>query len=263
MLAPLTRQIGRYLQILTSARGDFLYTDGWTKNFDGLKNVVEHYKRTESPRRVMPVNAYFHFYLGEREEGLRGLEEALRYAETHEIAPLFASEYTDIVRDALSLRIFRLGDGWRVLNSGALRTVRFDGGKRKAVDLARSRGVLGYRRINGSLYVSLDEGMTHDVFLADSPTKALYLESASHYVDGWAPSESGVRFSMRGLGKARAALRGLAPERSYRVEVRRVGSQEEPLLDKVLRADADGRMEFRTEFTGYRGRYAVSVRRAS
>ncbi len=261
-LSGLTRQVGKRTQYHTSSRGDFLFTDGWTKNFGGMREVRDHFARTESPKRVMPINIYHHFYIGDRTAGLEGLQAAYDYVHDNEVAPLFASQYVDIVRDAMSLRIFRKGGGWQVINSGDLRTIRFDGAARRHVDLKRSRGVIGYTPHQGSLYVSLDDGMTHDIFLADTPSAVPYVEQASHYVDRWKAEKAGVSLEMRGLGRARLVLRNLVSGAAYKVRIQRLKTGK-TLLDRVLRADAEGRLKIESEFHGYQKRYTVTVRRAS
>ena len=39
-----------------------LFTDLWRRDFNGLENVIETYKRTENPRRLQCANLYYHFY---------------------------------------------------------------------------------------------------------------------------------------------------------------------------------------------------------
>ena len=54
-------------------------------------------------------------------------------------------------------RLVSLGlDRWRIEDRGSLQTIRFDHAVFRAVDFTRSRGVVGQRHYQGSLYVALD-----------------------------------------------------------------------------------------------------------
>lgn len=263
-LRPLARQVGPFVQVHTSARGDFLYTDGWTRNFGAFADVTDHFARTESPRRVAPLNIYYHFYSGDREEGLAALSAAYEYALSRPVAPLFASEYADIVMDFRDARIFRSGaNGWRVLNSGALRTLRFDAPAAPHVDLERSRGVIGYRWHQGSLYASLDESSDHEVFLSTRAPRVPFVEQASHRVEGWQAGSDSASLVMRGVGKAFLVLRGLSAGADYEVEVRRLGGEGEVLFRGKRRAGGGGGLRVESEFRAYGASYGVVVRKAS
>lgn len=259
-LCGLSAQVGNRTQYLTSARGEFLYTDGWTKNYDGMKKLLDHYARTESPRRIMPVNIYFHFYVGDRQLGLDGLKVPFDYAMRTHVAPLFASQYVDSVSDWLTARIFRKGEGWVVVNSGTCRTVRFDL-KGRHVDMDRSQGVLGYMHINDSLYVHLDDSNTHEIYLADKAPGKVHLVRGTHYVNQWKPSAGGVEFGIRGLGPGFFVIGGLKAGQAIPVVVRRADDPESGAVvtQKTVTVDKDGRLNFETQLVGYNRTYSVSV----
>src|SRR5207302_1296173 len=73
-VAPLMRQVGRRWQTYTSASNENLYTHLWTGPFYGFRHVIETYENTERPRRVAPVNVYYHYYSGERVASLAALQ---------------------------------------------------------------------------------------------------------------------------------------------------------------------------------------------
>ncbi|GMU52120.1 MAG: hypothetical protein AMXMBFR33_12660 [Candidatus Xenobia bacterium] len=242
------------IQYHTAAAGDFYYTHSWTRNFDGMKELVDYYQKTEKPYRLRPMNAYFHFYLAEKQPGLDGLKAAFDYVLKQDFAPIFAADYVPIVKDFITMRYGRAVDGSLVVhNQGPLRTIRLDGVK-QAVDLNRSQGVIGFVVEGNSLYVHLEEGSKHRIFLQDPAPSKTYLVKGSHYIDGWRLTNQGVSFRFQGTGPAFFTLANLAPNASYRVSVGGLGSQ-------TLKSDAQGRLTWRGTLTAFRGTYPVEVSR--
>ena len=92
---------------------------------------------------------------------------------------------------------------------GALQTIRFDRSTLKAVDFDRSRGVIGQRHINGSLYVYLDDNVSQPMSrnqrrsallrAAGSADHAYLLESRWTVVD-LQRGEGRVDFTAQGFG---------------------------------------------------------------
>ena len=74
-VAPLYRQAGKALQIYASAANENIYTNEWAGPFYGFRNVIETFERTESPRRLAPVNIYYHWYSGEYKASMQALVE--------------------------------------------------------------------------------------------------------------------------------------------------------------------------------------------
>lgn len=260
-LAPLSLRYGDSWQVHISASAEFIYTDGWTRDFGAQRKVIQHFDRTEKPRRLYPVNVYYHFYSGDRQEGLDALAAAYQYALEHTVAPLFTSQYVSVVEDFLATRIVpRVDGGWEIYNGGAMRTIRFDQ-TTQVPDLERSRGVAGYTRINDALYVHLDEGRVHEIHLTTDPPRRPYLRSATHYVEEWRSTGTDVTFLARGLGPTRFVVAGLEPGAAYDVRVvRGGGGPAEELRKTTTTSDAAGGLVVETEFRGYRGQYRVGIR---
>jgi hypothetical protein len=218
-VAPLMRQVGRQWQTYTSAANENLYTNLWTGPFYGFRHVVETFENTEKPRRVAPVNVYYHFYSAERVAALASLRYVHDWVERQPLARLFTSEYLAIVEGFRTARIARAAPGWRVWDHGALRTVRFDG-TRASVDLARSRGVLGFVHHQGALYVHLAGPEPALIVLGDAPPRTPYLVQASHRVTGWSREGARVAVSLSGVGPKVIEVAGLPADRDMPVEIR-------------------------------------------
>jgi hypothetical protein len=239
-VAPLMRQVGRQWQTYTSASNENLYTNLWTGPFYGFRHVIETFENTEKPRRVAPVNVYYHYYSGERVASLASLRHVHDWVMRQPLARLFTSEYLAIVDGFRTARIAREAPGWRVWDHGALRTVRFDD-TRAVVDLARSQGVLGFVHHQGSLYVHLAGPEPALIVLGDRPPRSPYVVQASHRVTGWTREGGRVAVSLSGVGPKMVELAGLPPDREIAVEVRdRVGSRRER-----ARTGRDGHLSLR------------------
>ncbi len=255
-IKPLFAQVGSEFQYHVSAAGDFYYTSSWTGNYDGMKNLVDYFQKTESPRRLRAMNIYYHFYLAEKEAGLQGLDVAYTFVKSKPLAPVFASDYVKVLKGFLTAQTGRTQDGrlW-VGNTGRLQTIRVDGGQ--AVDLSRSQGVLGYSATNGSLYVHLDENEEHVIALAEAPTPGLRLEHFSHRLEQWKATPEQIRFRAFGQGPATLSLAGLPSGVGYRIEVQ---SSESPHQSEV-RIDDRGTLRWRGSLAGYKGHHDFIIRR--
>jgi hypothetical protein len=221
-VAPLMRQVGRQWQTYTSAANENLYTNLWTGPFYGFRHVIETFENTEKPRRVAPVNVYYHYYSGERVASLASLRHVHDWVVRQPLSRLFTSEYLAIVEGFRTARVARDAAGWRVWDHGALRTVRFDD-TRAAVDLARSQGVLGFAHHQGALYVHLAGPEPARIVLGDRSPQTPYLVQASHRVTAWAREAGHLVLSLSGLGPKLCELAGLPADREVAVEIRAGG----------------------------------------
>ena len=261
-LAPFARNIGKYWQYYTSSSNDYIYTKGWTENHGNMKKLIDHYKHTESPRRILPLNAYFHFYIGDRQVGLDGLKEALDYCMNTRIAPMFASDYVSVAKDFTELRQFFLQDSsYLILHNGSLRTLRIDNSHPSGFpDLSRSKGVLGYLSYQNSLYIHLDESTVQQIYLQDTKPREVYLKVGSHRISEWKSTKDSVSFMTIGTGKAEFEVSNLHPLTTYSV----VLIQEEnnqTVLEETLETDEDGDLILYGRLPGYRGRYRAYISR--
>lgn len=156
-VAPIGLRVGKELQIYSSNSNENTYTNLWTERFFGFRYLPATLKNTETPRRILPFNVYFHMYSGQKAASLKALQENLNYAREQELIPLSLAQYTGIAQGFYTAHILSLpGGGWKIRQHGKLKTIRFDDASQKAVDFARSSGVIGQRWHQGSLYVALD-----------------------------------------------------------------------------------------------------------
>lgn len=117
---------GETFQVFAPNQNENVYTNLWTGPFYGYRRVIETFEFTEQPRRLKPINIYFHTYIATKPEGLGSLEEVFAWALKQETTPVFASEYAAKVLDFQRIAIARtLSGAWRVSGTERLRTLRW------------------------------------------------------------------------------------------------------------------------------------------
>jgi polysaccharide biosynthesis protein PelA len=252
---PLYADKGGETQYHVSAAGDFFYTSSWTGEYDGMKHLPEYFERTESPRRLRCLNVYYHFYLAEREPGIAGLKTAYDDVLKRSPAPMFASEYADLLRDSLETKMGTDSQGrfW-LSNSGLNSTVRFDNESRYP-DLDGSTGVIGFNRANGALYVHLDGRGEAHIALTEQPTQRPYLVRFTQRVKQWKAGKTDITFTAEGQGPAYLQIGNLVPSSPYRIET--------DSLEATLRTDGQGTLIWQGRFDGYQKSHPVRIRKVN
>ena len=147
---------GDLVQVYASNSSEELYTELWSNRFFGFRDLPVTWDRTETPRRLKPLNLYYHMYSGERLASVKALQSNIADLRTREFIGVRASRFAAIGKGFFSLQLVPQGKGWRVLNRGGLATLRFGGAGGMMADMDASRGVLGDRVAGQELYVALD-----------------------------------------------------------------------------------------------------------
>jgi len=207
-VAPVGRQVGSEIQIYASNSNENTYTDLWSDRYFGFVHLIRTFENTETPIRLKPINVYYHMYSGEKLSSLNAVLANLRYIRTHKLCPVPTSRFAMIGTGFFTAEFARLGpDRWLVRNHGQLQTVRFDGSTFKQVDFPRSRGVIGQKHFQGSLYVALDRSETEPVIALKAHAAPHLLPDASrpYLVEGrwdvWnLEIETGGRFRFQTAG---------------------------------------------------------------
>lgn len=218
---PVGRPVGSARQIYASNSNENTYTDLWTNRFFGFKYLPVTFRNTETPRRLKPLNIYYHMYSGQKLASLNALLGNLDFARSQEITPIAASHYAAIGDGFYSTRLVRAGkDRWEVRDRGTLQTLRFDQAAAKTVDFVHSRGVIGQRHHQDSLYVALDAGVITPVVAIKSAAPVSLtgttlstlpvLESARWRIWNLKPGTDGLHFTAQGFGDGDFAW--IAPE---------------------------------------------------
>lgn len=195
-------------QVFAPNQNENVYTNNWTGPFYGFERIIETYQLTESPRRIKPIDIYFHTYLTTKLAGMRSLDQVFAYALAQETTPVFASEYARKVGDFSHVAVARTATGWRIRGAENIRTLRAPAAL-GAPDINTSQAVAGFNEHDGATYVHLANGSADLVF---SPRAApgVRLVSANARVDAFAQTPTGYRWTLAGHVPIRFTLANAA-----------------------------------------------------
>ena len=211
-------------QVFAPNQNENVYTNNWTGPFYGFERVIETYELTESPRRLKPIDIYFHTYLTTRQAGMRSLDKIFAYALAQETTPVFASEYARKVADFSRVAVARTATGWRIRGAENVRTLRAPAAL-GAPDVDTSQAVAGFNIHGGATYIHLT-GASADLAFTPRATAGVRLVSANARVDAFAHTPTGYRWTLTGHVPIRFTLANAA-----RCSVRVAGREVSPTRD--------------------------------
>jgi polysaccharide biosynthesis protein PelA len=258
-LSPLSRVAGAERQIYAGEANDYIYTTDGGGRDHGFLHLEATVNATENPRRLKPINVYYHMFAGEKASQLQGVRHHLDLARQASITPIAASHYAAIADGFFSTQISAIGDlAWLVQNRGALQTVRFDDVGGMSVDFSRSVGVIGQQRKGGSLYVALDEAREEVVVALSQDTGTA---AVPYLIDGhWTfrdmrRRDCGFSVMAKGYGQGQMTWGGLQPG-GYHVVV--LDSKDDAWEDTVQVGD-DGRLAITADADALAGPVSIEV----
>lgn len=214
-IGPRLAKWGDEIQIFAANQNEFMYANGFQgPTYGGFARVIETFTMTEKPRRLKPVNLYYHFYSSTYLSSCRALERILEWCMSQSLHPITALQFASLVRDAHQTRIYPLGPHhWRMVNKGEMRTFRLPASA-GIPDLARCKGITGYKHERDMLYVHTTGQPVTELVLA-SPDKDLvrwpYLVEATADVTIEQHTRSELTFSVAGWDRVVIELGGLPP----------------------------------------------------
>ncbi len=179
-VAPRVMQWGSdRLQVHTSMQNEFVYTNNWSGPFyGGFARVIDTFERTAEPRRLKPVNVYYHFYSAAQMGSLKALQRVYDWCLREPLHSVTARQFCRIVRDSRDTAIFRHGPrAWRLVSRGENTTFRLPKSAGRP-DLDASRGITGWAEFADWLYVHTDGRPVVDLTLADAPAPRLHLRDS-------------------------------------------------------------------------------------
>ena len=200
-----------YLQVYAPITNENIYTNLWRGPYYGFERVIESFDMTDTPRRIKPVDIYYHVYSASKRAGLNALHKVYRWAQAQPLHPVFASEFIRKVQDFHTYAIARDGQGWRLRGDGYLRTVRLPPAL-GTPSLSTSQGVAGFRQGTEGPYVHLAGGsawlQTSDANTTAPTAARPYLSDANARLTSWAMQQDGrqVDFTLKGFGPLEFSL---------------------------------------------------------
>ena len=183
-------------QVFAPNQNENVYTNEWRGPFYGFERVIETFAFTETPRRLKPINIYFHTYISTKTAGLRSLDKVFAYAMAQETTPVFASDYARKVQDFARVAVARTASGWRVRGADQVHTLRAPAGL-GVPQVRASEAVGGFSQRGEDVYVHL-AGSTAELQFASTAPAEVRLVSANARIESMQKTPSGYRWNLIG-----------------------------------------------------------------
>ncbi len=248
-VAPRTMPWNDELQIFAPNQNENVYTNNWQGPLFGtFIHVIDTFKRTESPRRLKPVNVYYHFYSADFPASLRALERIHDWVMTQSLHSVTLSQYARLARDARHTRIFRTGhESWAILNQGHSRTLRLPANLAARISMQDSQGITGWNHRDGITYLHTNGSPVITISLAQEPIQIqARLVSSTAEINFTELTNQQITFTCEDLREIEVMFAGLTPRSQYEIissgEVSITTVTEEGQLDLRLPAKAEVRL---------------------
>ncbi len=197
-ISPMSRPVGRELQLYAPVMNENVYTNLWRGPYYGFRHVIETFELTDRPRRLKPIDIYYHFYSGEKTASLRALKEVYDWTLEQEILPLFMSEYAKRVLAYQQATVAQdLKGNLHYLAPAELRSLRQTGDTQTPA-FSPGKNVAGYRRLHDGIYYSLAGGTKTDLTHKSPGKPSIRLVRANGRLSLWQKKDEAVRFSIHG-----------------------------------------------------------------
>lgn len=211
------------LQVHASNQNEFMYANGFNGPFyGGFADVIDTFERTETPRRLKPVNVYYHFYSATYLSSLRALEKIYNWSMEQKLHAITARQFVDMTKDSLQTRISRLAaNRWLVENQGLQRTFRIPVSA-GVPDVASSKGVLGYVKHGDQYFIHTNGQKKVEIAIAgagQAPVRQAYLQESSATLK-WKHFEAlRLEFSAEDYRPIEVVIAGLTPSADCQVMI--------------------------------------------
>tara|TARA_R110001606_G_scaffold228969_1_gene377000 strand:+ start:1301 stop:4111 length:2811 start_codon:yes stop_codon:yes gene_type:complete len=184
-VSPMLRPLGRYLQVYAPQINENVYTNYMLGPLWGYRRAIETYQITDQPRRLKPIDIYYHFYSAASPGALRALHQVYEYVLTQETLPIYVSDWSDVATQWYHTGIARhLDGGWMVKGADHMRTLRLPTSLGWP-DLQRSINVAGVREIPSGRYVALSGESDATLYLSPNTPQTPHLRYANGRITGW------------------------------------------------------------------------------
>lgn len=206
------------LQVHAPNQNENVYTNNWRGPLFGtFLHTIDTFNLTETPRRLKPVNVYYHFYSADYPASQHALETIHNWVISQPLHAITLSHYARIARDARATTLYHAGpDRWLAVNAGDSRTFRLSPAVAARLDLRASRGVTGWKTERDQAYVHTDGTRVVTFALAApslSPADFPRLESSSAEIEFRIRTSTTLEFTATDLRPIQVTLAGLPPRR--------------------------------------------------
>ncbi|WP_200763633.1 endo alpha-1,4 polygalactosaminidase [Nitrosophilus alvini] len=212
-ISPLGLYRGEFFQIYAPIQNENIFTDGWT-NYAGFKKVLQTFRLTGYPRRIKPINIYYHFYSASKQSSLKSLKEIYLWAMNQKTIPIYTSEWIKKVLDFENIAIAIKKDKWIIKGDGHLKTLRLEGFKN--IDFAASKNIVGEKYDIGSTYVHLNDSGDYELKLGKEENAFSYIIEANSLLKDFKRNKRGFKAVFKGYIPIKVKIRK-REECSYKV----------------------------------------------
>ena len=164
-IAPIGLERGQYYQIYTGAQDENVYTNDWRGPFWGFKKVIQTFKLTNSPRRLKPIDIYYHYYAGSKRASLNALKYVYDWVLKQNTMPIFTSEYIPKAMDYYTVSMAKQNKSFFITGMRDLKTLRIEK-KNASVDFKHSKNIVGFKHFQTHTYLHVNQKM--QVFLKEA-----------------------------------------------------------------------------------------------
>jgi hypothetical protein len=181
-VAPLGAELGGHYQVYAPNQNENVYTNNWTGPFYGFRRVLESYRMTDKPRRLKPVDIYFHTYAASKPSSLKTLDEVYTWALKQPNHPIYPSAYIRRVLDFNQSVIAREDKDWLFYGDGMIDTLRID--KRWGYPKLND-SVAGHNSANDDRYLHLTKSAVNRISIIATSSVTPYLVDANGTLLEW------------------------------------------------------------------------------
>ncbi|WP_297443344.1 endo alpha-1,4 polygalactosaminidase [Sulfurimonas sp.] len=197
-VAPLGLERGEYYQIYAGTQNENVFTNEWLGPFWGFKKVVQTFKLTESPRRLKPIDIYYHLYSGSKKASLKALDYVYDWALKQDVMPIFTSEYIPKVMDYYTVSLAEENNAFLITGMKDLKTLRLEK-MQSEPSLKSSKNIIGFKNVTGHNYIHLGTDYQARLSLAGGKEKKrAYLRSANAKITASEISKDSLRLKLEG-----------------------------------------------------------------
>lgn len=228
LVGPLGIPKGALFQVYAPCSNEESYTHDWRGPYFGFERAIETYQLTDAPRRLKPIDIYFHPYIVTREAGLQSLHKVFQWALAQAVHPIQGRQYSHSVvqwRRATVAR--RLDGGWRLRGGEQIR----EWTQPRAIaapQLERCEHLVGWNHHGARRYLHVQAGDAIVRTGAGPTTRPMLVEANADVVSWEVAADGSQRVGLRGFVAIEAVFRlpaGWSVARAAGVTARRRGGQ--------------------------------------
>jgi hypothetical protein len=195
-VTPMLRPMGDRMQVYAPQINENVYTNDMTGPYWGFRRVIETFKLTDEPRRLKPIDIYYHFYSAGQPASLNALKDVYAYAQSQHTLPIYASDYSRVALNWYDAGVARrLDGGWQITGATRMRTLRLPE-TLGWPDIDASRGVVGVRDLNQGRYVALSGEPRVTLQLGGAAPSTPHVRRSNGRITQWRHGDNGVSLEM-------------------------------------------------------------------